>query len=110
VAIEFFFIFYLETIATTSRKTAKAFGMTIEELKRESVSILFKNQGVYNALIGVLLLIQLYVLKSQLNIQLLLGYIILVAAYGSVTSNPKIILKQGGIAVLAMISLFVFGI
>lgn len=110
VALEFFFIFYLETIATTSPKTAKTFGMTTEELKRDSVSTLFKNQGVYNALIGVLLLIQLYVLHSQLNVQLLLGYILLVAAYGSVTSDPKIILKQGGIAMLAMISLFVFGI
>lgn len=109
VAIEFFFIFYLETIATTSSKTSRAFGMDEEELKRKSVSTLFKNQGVYNALIGILLLIQLYVLKSQINVQLLLGYIILVAAYGSATSNPKIIIKQGGIAILAMISLFVFG-
>lgn len=109
VAIEFFFIFYLETIATTSGKTSKTFGIAVEELKRSSVSTLFKNQGVYNALIGVLLLIQLYVLKSQLNVQLLLGFIILVATYGSVTSDPKIIIKQGGIAILAMISLLVFG-
>ena len=109
-ALEFFFIFYLETVATTSDKTSKTFGMTIDELKRDSVKTLFKNQGVYNALIGVLLLIQLFVFKSAVNIQLLLGYIVLVAVYGSVTSNPNIILKQGGIAILAFVSILAFGI
>ena len=46
VAAEFCFIFHLETIATTSARTAKVFGMTQEELSRDSVSILFKNQGM----------------------------------------------------------------
>ena len=46
VAAEFLFIFYLETIATTSERTAKVFGMDTSELARDSVSTLFKNQGV----------------------------------------------------------------
>lgn len=109
-ALEFFFIFYLETIATKSEKTAKTFNMTVEELGRDSVSTLFKNQGVYNGLIGVLLLINLFVLQSKENVLLLLVFIILVAAYGSVTSDPKIIIKQGGIAMIACVMVFVFGI
>lgn len=48
VAVEFFYIMYLETFATTSEKTSKVFG--------------------------------------------------------SITSNPKIIFMQGGIAILALIS------
>lgn len=53
VALEFFYIFYLETIATTSDSTSRVFRMTKEELARNSVSVLFKNQGVYNGLIGI---------------------------------------------------------
>ena len=64
VAIEFMYIFYLETIATTSSSTARVFGMTTEELSRESVTTLFRNQGVYNLLIGVLLLIALFGYQS----------------------------------------------
>ena len=55
VAAEFCFIFYLETIAMTSARTAEVFNMTQEELSRDSVSTLFKNQGVYNGLIAVLM-------------------------------------------------------
>jgi Predicted membrane protein len=109
-AFEFFYIFFLETVITTSERTAKAFGMSTDELKRDSVSILFKNQGVYNGLIGVLLLINLFVVHSKIGILLILAYIILVAAYGSISSNPKIILKQGGLAIIAFAMILLFGI
>lgn len=43
VAIEFFYIFYLETVATVSASTARVFKMEQEELRRPSVTTLFKN-------------------------------------------------------------------
>lgn len=103
VAIEFFYIFYLETVATVSASTARVFKMEQEELRRPSVTTLFKNQGVYNGLIGVLIL---NVIPSISWLVLLLAYIILVALYGSVTSDKMILLKQGGVAILTLISLF----
>ena len=106
VATEFFYIFYLETVATVSASTARVFKMEQEELRRPSVTTLFKNQGVYNGLIGVLILISIYVIPSISWLVLLLAYIILVALYSSVTSDKMILLKQGGVAILTLISLF----
>ena len=104
VALEFFYIFYLETMATTSSNTARVFKME-EELSRPSVNTLFKNQGVYNGLIGVLILIAIFVVSSITWLVLLMAYIILVALYGSLTSDKMILLKQGGLAILTLISL-----
>lgn len=97
VAAEFFFILYLETIATTSDRTAKVFGMTTAELNRPSVNTLFKNQGVYNGLVAV------FGFASKPAVVALMLYIVAVAAYDSVTSSPKIILTQGGLAILTLL-------
>ena len=110
VALEFFYIAYLEIVATSSETSAKVFDMPRSELERHSVSVLFKNQGVYNGLIAVLLLVNLCILGSRIGVILLLGYIIAVAIYGSLTSNPKIILMQGGLAIISLILVGVFGI
>lgn len=103
-ALEFLYIMYLETFATASEKTSKVFGMDQEELSRKSVNTLFKNQGIYNGLISVLILLALFVFISKTAVMVLMGYIILVAIYGSITSNPKIILMQGGLAILTLVS------
>ena len=79
--------------------------MQEEELSRPSVTTLFKNQGVYNGLIGVLILIAIFIVPSITWHILLLVYIILVALYGSLTSDKMILLKQGGLAILTLISL-----
>ena len=106
VALEVFYILYLETIATTSEATARVFGMSQEELEQQSVNTLFKNQGVYNGLIAVLVLIAAFVQPSSFWLGIFMVYIILVAAYGAVTSDPKILFKQGGVAMLTLLSLF----
>ena len=106
VALEFFYIMYFETFATASKTTARVFNMTQEELEKESVNTLFKNQGVYNGLIAVLVLIATFVQPSPVWLGIFMAYIILVAAYGALTSDPKILLKQGGLAILTLLSLF----
>jgi putative membrane protein len=105
VAVEFFYIMYLETFATTSKKTAEVFQMDQEELSRPSVNTLFENQGIYNGLLAVLTLIAAFAL-GKIVLQLVLAYMILVAAYGAVTSQPKILLMQGGLPILTLIVSF----
>lgn len=107
VAMLFFYIMYLETFVTDSENTSRVFNIPREELKRKNLNKLFKNQGIYNGLLGVALLYGTFLSKNPVEIvSLLLVYIILVAIYGGLTSDKKIILKQGGLPILALISLF----
>ena len=103
VALEHFYIMYLETFATQSKATARVFNMSEEELQRESVTNLFKNQGIYNALIAVFLLYGIFTGNATVVVIFLLN-VVLAALYGSVTADRKIIVKQGGLAILALLT------
>lgn len=105
VALEHLYIMWLETVATTSDKTSRTFGMSREELGRKTTSTLMKNQGVYNGLLAVLILLALW-MGDLVWLRLLLGYVVAVAVYGGLTSSPMIILKQGGPALLALLVSF----
>ena len=83
VAVEFFYISYLESIATKSDRTRKVFNINKEDQENETVVTLFKNQGIYNGLLGVLILIAVFYLHNIVVTGLLMGYIILVAVYGT---------------------------
>ena len=104
VALEHFYIMYLETFATQSDATSRVFNMSKEELQRTSVTNLFKNKGVYNGMIGVFLLYGVFTSNTTVVTIFLLN-VILVALYGSLTADRKIILKQGGPAILALLTL-----
>ncbi|EJN93789.1 DUF1304 domain-containing protein [Streptococcus ratti] len=101
IALEFFYIMYLETLATQSAKTAQVFGMSQEKLAEKEIDTLFKNQGIYNGLLGLGLLYGL-IFNASLILPILV-YIILVAAYGAYSSNPKILLTQGGLAIITAV-------
>ncbi|RCT70104.1 DUF1304 family protein, partial [Enterococcus faecium] len=58
---------------------------------------------VYNGLLGVGLLYGAYL--SSITSMLLIS-IFFVALYGSLTSDRWILLKQGGLALLALLSIF----
>ena len=106
VALEHLYIMFLETIATSSENTSRVFGISIEQLKSKTIATLLKNQGVYNGLIAVLLFVAVWQ-QDLLWTRLLLGYVILAALYGSLTSKPSIILKQGGLAIIGLICSFI---
>ncbi|HFH9840074.1 TPA: DUF1304 domain-containing protein [Streptococcus suis] len=107
VALEHLYIMYLETFATQSEKTSQTFGMDQEELSRKSVSALFKNQGVYNGLVAIFLFYGIITGNLEITTIFVL-FVIAAAVYGAISSNPKILLKQGGPAILALISILLF--
>lgn len=110
VALEFLYIFYLETFATTSTKTRTTFNLSQMDMESKSLQVLFKNQGVYNGLIALGLVYSLYFATATKEItSLILIYIVLVALYGAWTSDKTILLKQGGLAILTLLSLVILG-
>ena len=100
-ALEHLYIMVLETIATTSKKTSRTFGISVDELRTHHINVLLKNQGIYKGLIAWLL-ITAALTHNLLWGQLLFGYVIAAAFYGGLTSDPKIILKQGGLAIIGL--------
>ena len=111
-ALEHIYILFLETIFTTSNRTSKTFKIEEEKLKDKNVSTLLKNLGVYNGLIAVLIILSIFLSifredkDNILWMRFLLGYIILVAVYGGISSDVKIIPKQGGFAIIGFILSF----
>ncbi|MCM0582699.1 DUF1304 domain-containing protein [Weissella diestrammenae] len=105
VAIEFFYIMYLETFATTSKNTGRVFSMKPEALANQNVQMLFKNQGIYNGLLAVGILYGLFFTQTpQMIILPIMIYIVLVGLYGSYSSSDKlIVLKQAGLAIITIL-------
>ena len=101
VALEHFYLFYVESIATKSDATSRVFNMDT----RPSVTSLFKNQGIYNALIGVFLIYGIYFSHSLEIVTIFVLFVIGVATYGALTADKKIILKQGGPAIVTLLSI-----
>ena len=106
VALEFVYIFYLETLQTTSEATSRVFNMSVETLNNTNITTLFKNQGVYNLMIAVGLVFGL-IIGSREVVGFLLFNIIVVAVYGGLTSQMSIIWKQGGLAIITFILLLI---
>lgn len=98
VALEHFYIFYLESIATQSDATSRVFNMEKEELARQSVSSLFKNQGIYNALLGVFFLYGIYFSQNLEIVIIFVLFVIGAAAYFSslpIKAMVQAIKKEG---------------
>lgn len=108
VALEHLYIMYLETFKTDSDTTSRVFGIDRYTLSTKPVNTLLKNQGVYNGLLAVLILISVFVFASTAWTALLLSFVVLVAIYGGLTSSPSIIIKQGLPAIIALLSVLVF--
>lgn len=107
VAIEFLFIMYLETLVTSSDRTSKTFNFTKKELSSDKIKLLMKNQGIYNGLIGLVILYAAFISDNGQELLIInMIYIVLVALYGAYSSsNISIFFKQGTLALITLLVL-----
>ena len=103
----FLYIMLLETFMTDSESTARVFKMTVRDLRGKNLNTLLKNQGIYNGLLGIALLYGTYRPGGNMELSVVvLSMMFLVAVYGGFSSDKTIILKQGGLPFLSLVSLF----
>ena len=103
----FLYIMLLETFMTDSESTARIFKMSVRDLRGKNLNTLFKNQGIYNGLLGIALLYGIYRPGGNMELSVvILSIMFLVAVYGGLSSDKTIILKQGALPFLSLVSLF----
>lgn len=92
------------------QQQAKSFDLSSDFTKIPEVRVLLANQGIYNGMLGLSLLLSFWLFNSpvQYSIQLLLlSFVAVVACYGGFTATKKIWLIQFLPAVLAIIALWI---
>ncbi|MFZ7108223.1 DUF1304 domain-containing protein [Avibacterium avium] len=104
VAIEHFYILYLEIFAIESKSAKRIFNLEERFITQKKVKVLFANQGLYNGFLAAgLIFAQLT--QNVAMIYFLLGCIIIAAIFGAATArNHSILIKQGLPAILAFIA------
>ncbi|MDS0526583.1 DUF1304 domain-containing protein [Clostridium sp. SHJSY1] len=107
VAVEHVFIMLLEMFFIKSSVDRRTFNIDSKLLDRKEVGVMFANQGLYNGFLAAGLFWSFFVpeaMSTQLRF-FFLGCVIIAAIYGAITSNKNILVKQGGLAILAIILL-----
>lgn len=103
VALEHFYILYLEMFALDSQTARRIFQLDDTSVNNPKVRTLFANQGLYNGFIGAGLLFSLFTSQPSMT-YFFLSCVIIAAVYGSFTANRSILIKQGLPAVLALVA------
>lgn len=87
---------------------AKAFDMDKDFLKQKPARISMANQGIYNGMLGLVIILSFFIFPVAVLIkawQLLLAFIVVVAIFGGLTATKKIFFVQMLPALLALIRL-----
>ena len=105
VGIEHLGIMGLEMFASPA-KQAKAFGLSEEYVGQKEARVSFANQGIYNGMLGLSLIISYWLFSGTVLIKvwlLLLSFVIVAAFYGGLTVGKKVWAMQMLPAVLAAV-------
>lgn len=109
VALEHYYILYLEMFQTTSVKAQRSFGLDKEFLADTRVQTLFKNQGLYNGFLATGILWGAFFTSNSWSIVTFFICCVVVAAiYGALTSSKAILVKQGVPAIITLLALLLF--
>lgn len=92
IAILHFYIMILEMYLFDTPRVIKMFNIT-EKLAHDA-KVLAANQGAYNGVLALGLLVGLFLNNNGLVVYILLA-IVLLALYGGFTASKSIIIKQG---------------
>lgn len=107
VALEHFYILYLEMFALNSAKAKTIFNLDEQSLTDPKIRLLFANQGLYNGFLAAGILLSL-IIQSMVMVYFFLFCIVIAAIYGAISAKNKgILIKQGLPAVLALLTLFI---
>lgn len=93
VGIEHIGICFLEIFGKPEMQ-AKAFDMDLDFVKQPAARISMANQGIYNGMLGLLLILVYFVFKASIAFtvwQLLLTLIVVVAIFGGFTATKDLL-------------------
>ena len=103
VALEHFYIMYLEMFALNSPKARKIFNLDEQTATDPKILLLFANQGLYNGFLAAGIIFSLCIQQSAVT-YFFLSCVIVAAVYGAISAKNKgILIKQGMPAVLALV-------
>jgi len=109
VALEHFFILWLEMFNADSEMASRAFGVPRQLLQNPTVKTLLGNQGLYNGFLAVGLLFSLFVVPAAASTGVTLFFlacVVVAAIYGSATASRSIIVVQGLPALIAFMLVY----
>ncbi len=109
VAIEHFYIMYLEMRCIPSAKAARIFGLPEDFMRQKPVQVMFSNQGLYNGFLAVGIVWGMFFAPEnarQSTLLLFLGFVLSAALWGAITSSKGILAKQGLPALLAFLAIW----
>jgi len=112
VAVEHLGIMAIE-IWGRPEQQAKAFGMPLSFIQQASAKSALANQGIYNGMLGAVILGNLIFLSGtaqHVGVALLLIFVVIVALFGSLTVKRQIFWLQGCPALLTLFVLLALGI
>lgn len=113
VGIEHLYIMILEVFLLKTDLGQKTFNITKEVSSDKYIRILFLNQGFYNLIIGLGIIVSLFFLEGSSQLLMLyffLSSIIFLSFVGAISSSKSILIKQGFPAFLALLFLIFIGI